>query len=150
MSDIPSYRVLSDCFIEPIYFGEGHPNGIGSTIEYEGSPGPHLEPLNAAAVARMDAWYDEPFPSKDEKGKPILTKDGLPVFDYPHKGHRMTEYKPGERHSVRITAPPPKNDPGKNPLSLAEIQLRGTPEDTDQRPAPRVVKAVGASTIQTK
>lgn len=140
-SSLPLYRVVTPCFLEPFHFMDNNPagNSVGATIEWEGPPGPHLEPLNAEARERFEEWYDQAYPAKDEKGKVIPGQ-----FEYPHQKYRTVEYSPGERNPVRIMEAAPRNDPGENPLSLAQLQLRQMP-DTDQRPGPRLKAAAPPS-----
>lgn len=127
---IPIYRVLP-------WMGSDHtfiaPENVpaGSVIETDAPPGPHLEPLNEAAELRMEEWYSEAFPAKDEKGKLLRGQ-----FEYPHAKYRVVAYSPGDQQTARIISGPPKDEGTTNPLSLAEIAARAPTVNTDQRPGP--------------
>lgn len=129
MTDVPQYRVLQDSFFAPrmVY--------AGSIISTHAPPGNHLEPLNEAAVARMEEWYNQEFDEIDEKGK----KTGQKV--QPHMKFRIQLYEPGVVHSVDVLAEP-RADDMTDSLSLAAAHQQ-TRVDTDQRPGPaRVPEAV--------
>lgn len=51
MPEAPIYRTLQATFIAPTLIPEG------KLIEFDGEPGPHLEPQNEAAKAMMEAYY---------------------------------------------------------------------------------------------
>lgn len=119
--EIPQYRVLEDSFIAP------RKVLAGSIIATHGSPGPHLEPLNAAAEAMMEAWYNEEHPSVDRKGVP----DGGTWK--PHERYRIRQYEPGEVHETEVLAEPAADEQGG--VSLAASMYVGK-TDTDQRPGP--------------
>lgn len=51
MDEVPRYKTLQGTFIEPEYVKEG------TLIEFDGEPGPHLEPLNEAAREMMNAYF---------------------------------------------------------------------------------------------
>lgn len=48
---MPRYRLASKAFFAPTLLPEG------TVIEYSGTPGPHMEPLDDDAQAAMDAYY---------------------------------------------------------------------------------------------
>jgi hypothetical protein len=63
----PRYKCLQETFIAPWLLKEG------TVIDYDGEPGPHLEPMNEAAEAMMAAYY---------KAKPeasLNPTDALPI-----------------------------------------------------------------------
>lgn len=47
----PRYKCLQETFIAPFLLKEG------TLIDYDGEPGPHLQPMNESAVAMMTAYY---------------------------------------------------------------------------------------------
>lgn len=47
----PLYKCLQETFMAPFLLKEG------TLIEYDGEPGPHLQPMNAPAEAMMAAYY---------------------------------------------------------------------------------------------
>jgi hypothetical protein len=119
---VPEYRVLEDSFYEPNHVLKG------SIIRTTSAPGPHLQPLNAEAEARMEEWYDEEFDELDPKtqrptGKKIT----------PHARYRIGVSVKGEKHETTLVSGPPKDAPGS--LSLAESMQTQRP-NTDQRPPP--------------
>lgn len=123
--ETPRYKLLADSFFAPRMLL------AGSIIATHASPGNHMEPLNEAAVARMEAWYDEEHP--------VIGKDGKPTGDThrPHMKYKIQRYEPGEVHQVELLAEPKAADM-TNSLSLAEVdQVRF--KDTDQRPGPAAV-----------
>ncbi len=61
-SEVPMYRVRAPCFIAPHYLREG------AVIRTTGEAGSHLEPLNDAAKAKMEEWYDKEYTVTDERG----------------------------------------------------------------------------------
>jgi len=48
---VPRYKTLQATFLAPNLIPEG------KIIEFDGEPGPHLEPLNEAAQVMMDNYY---------------------------------------------------------------------------------------------
>lgn len=129
-SEIPQYRVLTDTFIAPRMVL------AGSIIETHGSPGAHLQPLNQAAVDKMEAWYDEDYPTVDKDGRP----DGGSYK--PHERFRIRTYEAGEVHEVNVLAEPAPADMTGS-MSLAQVDQR---QATDQRPGPALIpKTVPAS-----
>lgn len=124
--EVPEYRLLADAFFAPkmVY--------AGSIVRTFLAPGPHMQPLNQAAVDRMEEWYNEEHPTRD--------KDGTPNFEKtwkPHLQHKIVTQPAQEVHAVEVLAGPPADRTGE--LSLAEsIHQR---RDTDQRPGPSPVFA---------
>lgn len=130
---IPEYRVLVRSFIAP------HLLEPGARIRTTAKPHNGWQPLNQAAVAALEAWYEEEYPAKDEKFKPIIGPDGKQVMVKPHAMFKPNEYGVVERpeeHKVQVLAIP---DPraAANPYGLAE-SLFGRRPDTDPRPGPAV------------
>ena len=56
----------------------------GSVIEMEGSPGPHLLPMNEEAKAAFEDWYKEEHP--------VFDKDGEPIFYLDESGSRVQKF----------------------------------------------------------
>lgn len=120
-SPVPHYKVLENSFFEPNYVLAG--SIVGTTA----SPGPHLEPVNDAAKARMEEWYREPFPEIDVKTK---QPTGKTIF--PHEDHRIRTYTAGERHQTTVVAAPQADAPTLAlPQAAANLRI-----NTDQRPGP--------------
>lgn len=122
--ETPQYKVLQDSFMEPNHVK------AGSIIRTWGPPGPHLEPMNPSAEARMEEWYNEEHDEMDPKtGKPTGQKVK------PHLKYRVKSNfaDPAERHAVEVVSGPTRDQPGS--LSLAET-LANSRTSTDQRPPP--------------
>lgn len=123
----PQYRVIEPCFIAPHLL---HP---GSIIETNGSPGPHLVPLNAEAKSAWDAWLHEEVDEVDDKGK----KTGAKI--QPHLRYQVftpnDEAKP-EAATVHIVSHPPKDQAGSLDISFAAAQLRQPTADVRPPAAP--------------
>lgn len=122
--ETPEYKVLQDSFMEPNHVK------AGSIVRTWGPPGPHLQPLNAAAIAKMEEWFTEEHDEIDPKtGKPTGQKVR------PHEKYRIrSNYAaPGDRAHIEIVSGPTKDQPGS--LSLAET-LGNPRTSTDQRPGP--------------
>lgn len=127
---VPEYEVLEDAFFEPDLIR------AGSRIRTHMSPGAHLRPLNDAARAKMELWYNEEMPMADKEGRPILLADGTPKMFKPHLAHRP--FTAGglvpEREEVELVAGPARDT--KTHLTLAELQLAKA-RATSQRPPPK-------------
>lgn len=124
-TETPKYKLLADSFFAPRLLL------AGSIVATHAPPGNHMEPLNDAARARMEAWYEEEYPVLDKDGKDTGEKYK------PHMKYRIQRYEPGEVHEVELLAAPKVADM-TNSLSLSEVdQVRF--KDTDQRPGPALV-----------
>lgn len=121
MSETPRYRLLQDSFFAPKMVL------AGSIIETHAPPGNHMEPLNDAATARMEEWYNEEVDELDDKAR----KTGEKIK--PHMIYRTQLYEPGVLHNVDVLAEP-RPDDMTNSLSLAGVDQQK--RDTDQRPGP--------------
>jgi len=133
--ETPRYKLLQDSFFAPRMLL------AGSIIATHASPGNHMEPLNEAAVAKMEEWYHQEFP--------LMGKDGKPTGETykPRLKYKIQRYEPGEVHQVELLAEPKPQDM-TNSLSLAEVdQVRF--KDTDQRPGPEVVPEAEAIRVQS-
>ncbi len=120
MSEMPQYRVLEPSFFAPDLIEPG------SIIATDAPPGPHLEPWNAAAKARMEEWLTEEHDELDPKTK---VKTGAKVR--PHEKYRRVEYTAGTQQTAELISPPePSEAMGQ---TLAELTRR---KSTDQRPPP--------------
>jgi hypothetical protein len=132
LSEFPCYEVLSRTYIEPVLLEKG------AVIEYMGSPGPHLFPLNALAKAAFEEWYQEEHPLLDKDGEPILyiNEKGERVLKMykPHLAFRRTEYVPAEKARFNLVSPPkPPSTPELN-HTLGGLGIK-TPTP-DLRPGP--------------
>lgn len=134
-TEAPKYKLLSDAFFAPKLLP------AGSIVATHAPPGPHMQPLNDAAEARMEEWYHEEFDEIDDKGK----KTGQKVK--PHLKHRIQRYEPGVVHPVEVLAEPRADDMTKS-LTVAEASMN-RPLDTDQRPPPAVVPEAEAIAEQS-
>lgn len=110
------------------------PNGIllpGAIIDFEGSPGPHLYPLNPEARARMEEWYLEWY--EFDQSLPDGTK--IKVRHQPHLQFRQMHSEPATVHQpVVISSSSPRSPKGQ---SLAEVNAPGMGKKAfDQRPGP--------------
>jgi hypothetical protein len=133
--ETPRYKLLADAFFAPRMLK------AGSIIATHASPGNHMEPLNEAAEARMEEWYNEKHP--------VVGKDGKATGEHhhPHAKYKIQRYEPGEVHHVELLAEPKPQDMTDS-LSLAEVdQVRY--KDTDQRPGPEQVPEAEAIREQT-
>jgi hypothetical protein len=71
---VPKYKVLQPTFFEPIMVK------TGSIVEYDGEPGPHLEPLNQAAREMLYKYYKaKPGASLQPTEALAMTVDGKPL-----------------------------------------------------------------------
>lgn len=61
-AETPKYRVREPCFIAPHYLR------AGAIIYATGEAASHLEPLNEAAKAKMEEWYEKEYDVVDDKG----------------------------------------------------------------------------------
>lgn len=125
-TEVPEYQVVQRSFFEPNILEPG------TRILYEGTPGNHLQPLNDAARAKMDEFYEAEFPEMDPKtgqktGKMIKPRQIL----------RPVAYTPAELSKVTVTALPPEPSLHTDIKSLAELQA--SRKATDQRPPPTAI-----------
>ncbi|MDA4133912.1 MAG: hypothetical protein OK454_12440 [Thaumarchaeota archaeon] len=132
LSEFPCYEVLSRTYIEPVLLEKG------AIIEYVGSPGPHLFPLNALAKAAFEDWYNEEHVLNDKDGEPILyiNEKGERVLKMykPHLAFRRTEYVPAEKARFNLVAPPPAPTTPELNHTLGGLGIKtATP---DLRPGP--------------
>jgi hypothetical protein len=123
--ETPQYLVLQDTFFAPKMVL------AGSKVATHASPGPHLQPLNAAAKARMEDWYNEEHPTLDKNGDPDPTRTYKP-----HAIYRYAELAEVEQHQMHVLAEPGRDAPSD--LSLAQSLYAGK-TDTDQRPGPAML-----------
>ena len=84
--DVPKYQLLEDAPMAPSsgpHAGQVHLVRRGSVISFTGPPGPHMRPLNQAARDKLEAWYEESIPAKDDKGSPIKGEPTVPAPPMP-------------------------------------------------------------------
>ncbi len=123
MSDeMPQYRLLEPAFFAPDLLDPG------TIIATNAPPGPHMEPWNEAAKARMEAWLSE---EHDEIDPKTLEKTGKKYR--PHAKYRRAEYTPSAQQTAFVVEEAEENAPVGQ--TLAELQMR---RPTDQRPGPAV------------
>lgn len=121
MPELPRYKVIEKAFFAPNLVE------VGSIIETEAPPGPHLVPLNKAAAKRMEAWYTMEVDEVDPKTK---LKTGAKVR--PNERFRRQSYVPAEQQTAEVLAGPTKEDVTGQSLS----EIMAARKSTDQRPAP--------------
>lgn len=137
---VPEYEVVSSegAFVPVQADGQAKLLPFGSKLKTWMPPGPHLAPLNPAAQAVMDAWYDEEHPAADKEGRPLFTADGKEKTWRPHAQYRIRRTEPGQSAHVEILSVPTKDE---TPLmGLAEILASRGDASADQRPAPAHVR----------
>lgn len=121
--ELPEYEVLQRSFFAP------HTLEPGTCIIYEGHPGNHLKPLNAAAEAKMEEFYSKTFPERDPRTKELTGKQIAPrAVLRPFKGEKEAPVN----HGILVTATPIEDPLATNVMSLAE--LAAIRKSTDPRP----------------
>lgn len=123
--EIPEYKVLANSFFEPDWVA------AGSIVRTYATPGPHLDPLNDAASAAMEAWYSEEVEELDPK-----TKQKTGKLIRPHEMYRIRTYEAGEKFTHQVVSGPKPDEVGS--LSLSETMLK---KSTDQRPPPSATRS---------
>lgn len=78
-NNVPKYRILAPCYINDVLYEQQQIDAAGEKgilIWFEGIPGPHLQPVNAAAKAMADK-----FPEANRANDPLnhLTVIAAPV-----------------------------------------------------------------------
>ncbi len=137
LAETPKYKVLHRTFIEPDTLEPG------TVIYYNGLPGPHLEPLNEGAVARMEEFFTERFPERDPRtkeltGKMIAAREVL----------RTKKPEDNIHHGVTVLALP-EETPTEKMMSLGELMAVRKP--TDARPGPAVIpQAIAVKTPEER
>lgn len=105
----------------------------GAIITWEGSPGPHLLPLNPEAEEAHERWLNEEFEYDHRTPEGILVK----LKHFPHQEHMATKNSPaGPATYASVVAEPAKEEKGR--LSVAEVNLYGARGNSSgsQRPGP--------------
>lgn len=120
MPETPQYRVIEPAFFAPDLIP------VGSIIATDAPPGPHLEPWNEAAQARMEAWYDAEVDEIDPK-----TKDPTGKKIKPNARYRPARYDASPQQTAQVIEEPEAAQPAG--LTLAQIQQK---KNSDQRPPP--------------
>jgi len=123
--EIPEYKVLTNSFFEPDWVA------AGSIVRTWATPGPHLDPLNDAAEAAMEAWYTEEVDEIDPKTK-VPTGKRI----RPHEHYRIRTYEAGEKFTHQVVSGPKPDDVSS--LSLSETMVK---KSTDQRPPPSATRS---------
>lgn len=122
-AEVPEYELTRQAFFEPNRLE------AGTRIRYRGIPGDHMVPLNAAARAKMEEFYEAEFPELDPK---TGEKTGRTIK--PRQILRPAEYIGGEAYQVEVTAVPSEASLHTNVSTLAEMAV--AKRATDQRPGP--------------
>ncbi len=133
----PRYRCLEDSFFPPILVPKG------SIISTSITPGPHLEPINAAAHAAMEKFYAAEFTYKvkDPNGGEDIIRTYRPREEL--RLASIQQNAEPEDTSVEILAPPAKLS--STDRTLAEMGQRS---NTDQRPGPVKVAPIPAEFLE--
>jgi hypothetical protein len=126
-TELPRYYVKEAAFIA------GELRDPGTVLKWGGGYGPHLEPLNDAARAVAEAWYEEEFTYKiDDPSNPgqKLTIKHKPRADL--RPVEMGGSVGGPEPTFELENLPQRGTP-QTDLSLAQLGMR---KGTDQRPGP--------------
>jgi hypothetical protein len=139
-TEIPEYEVISNegAFVPTKADGSSELLPFGSRLKTWMPPGPHLAPLNPAAQAVMDTWYDEEHPAADKEGRPLFDSSGKEKMWRPHAQYRIRRTEPGKAAMVEVVSIPTKDE---TPLmGLAEIMAQSGGGNPNQRPAAAFVQ----------
>jgi hypothetical protein len=130
------YEILQRTFIAPYMLEKG------SIIEYKGTPGPHLFPLNAEASDAFERWYEEEHPQLDKDGEPIffLDENGARTQKMwkPHAAYRRHEYEANPQAEFEFISGPPKAEAPSLEQTIGGIGLKQA--TLDLRPPPDHVR----------
>lgn len=141
--EVPEYEVVA---VE----GRGQffaPNYIppGSRVRTWAAPNQGLVPLNDAARARLEEWYNEEHQTANKRtGEPVFDHTGAPVMYKPHAMFRPMGSPKAKVASpvVEVIAEPVA---ASQPImSLAAIMAGTDRKNTDQRPPPAHVRPEAA------
>lgn len=94
-TEAPEYELTRQSFFEPDRLE------AGTRIIYHGVPGDHMVPLNDAARAKMEEFYEAEFPELDPK-----TGEKTGRMIKPRQVLRPAPYVGAEAHSATVTALP--------------------------------------------
>lgn len=122
----PRYRVTRKCFIAPYLVEKG------SVIETDGPGAAYLEPLNAEAEAKMEAWYNKEYPVANALGE-------ITGSYKPNLAKRPATMAQEVTQSVRLVSNPPVKDP-KALIAASELQRPLQPDLVamgESEPAPQ-------------
>lgn len=118
-AEIPKYRLLADHFFEPNMVGKG------SIVEYDGEPNHQMEPLNDAAEAALEAWFDYELPVLDEKtGKQVIV-DGEKLTHRPRWQLRPPSQRPDAPRPLGLrvlSSPTPTDNMDQSLAAIANQQ----------------------------
>jgi hypothetical protein len=110
------------------------PQGIllpGAIIDFEGSPGPHLYPMNAEARQRLEDWYQEWY----EYDQALPDGSKVKVRHQPHLQFQQRYQEPSVQHPISVVSAPASLSPKGQ--SLAEVSAPGMGRSSNvQRPGP--------------
>lgn len=66
--EVPMYEVLEDCFVAPHFLRQK------AIIRMTGEAAAHLKPLNKAAEAKLEEWYEKEYTVVDERGNTTMQR----------------------------------------------------------------------------
>lgn len=121
--EAPEYELNRQAFFEPERYE------AGTRIIYHGVPGDHMVPLNDAARAKMEEFYEAEFPELDPK-----TGEKTGRMIKPRQILRPAPYIGAEAHAVTVTAMPAEPALHAHVSTLAEMAV--SKRATNQRPGP--------------
>ncbi len=138
-NQVPEYEVISNkgVFVPTKADGTSELLPFGSRLKTWMSPSQHVAPLNAAAEAAFEAWYNLEHPM-GKPGEPQVDGSGKIVKWKPNMQHKLRTYTPGERSEVEVLSLPVRD--AKPLMGLAEIMLAQVEANADQRPGPSHVR----------
>lgn len=126
IQEIPRYRLTEPAFFEPEILP------AGTELDWEGSPGMHMVPLNKAAHDKLEEWYMKRSPAIDKKGELIEGK----TVQLRRKFRRvLPKDAPAAVAAANVRLP---TDVEEKAATLAEV-MGASKKSTDQRPGPKRV-----------
>lgn len=124
-TEVPEYELTRQAFFEPERLE------AGTRIRYHGVPGDHMVPLNDAARAKMEEFYEAEFPELDAK-----TGEKTGRMIKPRQILRPAPYVGGEAHLAEVTALP---GPALHTNVSTLADMAASKRSTNQRPPPSAV-----------
>ncbi len=128
VEEVPEYEIITPtgAFFDPDLLPQG------TKVRTWAPPGNHLRPLNAAAEAAMEAWYDEDHPAADKDGRALFLADGSPKLYKPHAIYRIRPSTKTTNAAVEVLERGTQES--KPIMGLAQIMAGTDRRNTDQRP----------------
>ena len=109
---VAEYYVLEDMFIAPTLIK------AGSTIRFDGVPGPHLAAMNDEADRRLEAYFNEHPTLKPVGPTPVADADVVHIVKEPPKN------LPGEFDLANVRAAPPREQAPPPPVEVMTVPAR--------------------------